>query len=287
MQKPQVINLKRYIGIFNMEKTKITQYVTAHKNVNNISPNRTWIYVNESINKKINSNDITSWTKDNIDYLNPYFCELTALYWIWKNDDSSDIISFEHYRRIFLSPKNKIYEYKFLNQEEIEKILNHNSKYKIILPAKHYFKQTLFDQYKNNHYIDDLLTLTKYIKKIYPNMNKKFDEFLNNHYCTLFNMFIMSKQNLNKYCNFAFPLLDKIFKERKETINSRSTYQKRFVGFLAERLFSFWCSYNFRDDEQFHCDVALLEKKPLEYFIKDKVNEILGRDHNLKRTKLK
>ena len=39
---------------------------------------------------------------DNIDYLNPWFCELTGLYYIWKHA-TDNIIGLEHYRRCFLS----------------------------------------------------------------------------------------------------------------------------------------------------------------------------------------
>ena len=43
-------------------------------------------------------------TGDNISTKNPYYCELTGLYWAWKNLDA-DYIGLVHYRRYFTNQK--------------------------------------------------------------------------------------------------------------------------------------------------------------------------------------
>ena len=73
-------------------------YVITHKEISFLPKDRTLIGVG---NKKINDVTIYDNVDDNIAVKNSSFCELTALYWIYRNDDS-EIVSFEHYRRFFI-----------------------------------------------------------------------------------------------------------------------------------------------------------------------------------------
>ena len=50
--------------------------------------------------KLFNTNDISIY-KDNINYLHDYLCDLTAYYYIWKNNLKSDYVGFCHYSKHF------------------------------------------------------------------------------------------------------------------------------------------------------------------------------------------
>ena len=47
-------------------------------------------------------------TGDNISSKNPYFCELTGLYWLWKNYPGQENIGICHYRRFFVNSEKKM-----------------------------------------------------------------------------------------------------------------------------------------------------------------------------------
>ena len=71
--------------------------------------------------------DIKGIMLENISQLNPYYCELTGLYWAWKNLDC-DYLGLVHYRRYF-TKKNQFYRENLkidevvLNKDDIELLL--------------------------------------------------------------------------------------------------------------------------------------------------------------------
>ena len=187
---------------------------------------------------------------ENISQKNPNYCELTALYWAWKNL-KADYIGLCHYRRYFnfktkyFRQGNKIIT-KFNDIEgfapsksQLEKIL---SKYDIILAKPKIYPHSLELDYKSEHVTEDLEILTKIIKNNYsayyvPWINvMKYNNKLN-HY----NMFICKTEIFQDYCQWLFSVLGECEKEIKL---SPYTYQQRVFGFLSERLLLLYCKKN-------------------------------------------
>lgn len=215
---------------------KITRYIVSHKgNINcELYEGKNLILVG---NAKSNfSNVIYDDTLDNISIKNPTYCELTALYWIYKNDISSSIISFEHYRRVF-SKKNIRLSLK--NDLKEEDIVSYLKDFDIILPKKIDFGTNMYDQYKMNHDINDLLLAETAIQELYPEDYEGFNKyFKNNTNFSCYNMFIARKDLLISYCTWLFSIL--FYCEKYIKFENKDKYNMRVFGFLGERLLNYY-----------------------------------------------
>lgn len=166
---------------------------------------------------------------DNISLKNPNYCELTALYFIANNRQSDDVVGLVHYRRYFFYGLG-IIDYK--------KACDLLKKCDIILPYKHDFKESVENQYKHYHNIEDLKLCGKVIKEKYPAYFDSFKKVMKKRYICAFNMFIMNSELLKDYSNWLFSILFEV--EKKVNIEEYDDYNKRIFGFLSERLFNVW-----------------------------------------------
>ncbi len=246
---------------------KINVYSVIHKDYPNMLKSRKYIGVGN--NKNIQNVEVyDSYGEDNLSIKNKNYAELTALYWIWKNDNS-DYIGLEHYRRFFYHKYLSVFKYIPVSKRKMVKYLK---KYDVILPERIplsiFGAKNIFEFYKTCHYGEDLETAGKVIKQMYPEYSEDFDTVMNLDSIFLCNMFVMSKELLNKYCNWIFPIfseLEKIFDMDKYKDN-----QTRVFGFMGERLFNVWIHHqNVRIK---HLGVCKLEESPLRHWAKMMLN---------------
>lgn len=184
-------------------------------------------------------------TGDNISIKNPNYCELTGLYWAWKNLNCK-YIGLCHYRRYF--SKENIFQRilnrnnKFsiiLDKKQITELLE---KHDVILPKKrNYFIETVWSHYKNAHYIKDLEETRRIIEEKYPQYLDSFNEIMRGSKLHLYNMFMMKKEDFDAYCEWLFDILFEL--EKRIDITNYDNYQQRVYGFISERLFNVWLLY--------------------------------------------
>lgn len=181
---------------------------------------------------------------DNISSKNPYFCELTGLYWAWKNLDA-DYIGLSHYRRHFSLSKRLPKEInerieKVLNYMEVSKILD---KVDIILPNKRkYYIENLYSHYKHTMYIEPLDKTGKIIEEKYPEYIEEFKKLQKRTSAHMFNMFIMKKEILDSYCEWLFDILFEL--EKRIDFTKYDIFHSRFFGRVSELLLDVWINTN-------------------------------------------
>lgn len=182
--------------------------------------------------------------KENISSKNPYFCELTGLYWAWKNLDN-DYIGLVHYRRHFsnkahLSKDIDLRIDSVLTKEEVSTILE---KADIILPKKrNYYIETIYSHYEHTMYIEPLDATRKILSQMYPEYLESFDIVCKQTSAHMFNMFIMKKELLDKYCNWLFDILFEL--EKRIDVNKYDDFHARFFGRVSEILLNVWINKN-------------------------------------------
>lgn len=183
-------------------------------------------------------------TGDHISVKNPNYCELTAVYWAWKNLNA-DFIGLVHYRRHFCDQSFFIGSIKskwnhILSAEKAQKLL---TQYDVILPKKrHYWIETSKSHYEHAHNGNDLLQTRKIIAKKYPDYIQHFDQEMNKTASHRFNMFIMKENLFQNYCGWMFDILFQL--EKDIDISNYSPQEARVFGYISERLLDVWLSKN-------------------------------------------
>ena len=201
---------------------------------------------------------------NNISEKNKSYCELTAQYWAWKNDDA-DYYGFFHYRRYFAFDPDLNRDdgwgniaYERISQDAIKEmklipsvmkqiitqydmITVKGRKYPRIveegkpLDVYHEYGIASFQHRK------DLDITLGVLREKYPEFIDAAEEYMKSNVAHECNMFIMKKEIFHKYCEWLFDILFETEKRLDMTWYSVEEY--RVMGYLAERLCGIYYTY--------------------------------------------
>lgn len=177
---------------------------------------------------------------DSISSKNSNYCEITGIYWAWKNLKNVDYIGLCHYRRYF-DVANKLYFRDRLNcsPNDLSSVVDLNpnllSDCDIILARPKILPRSLAQDYCRYHIAQDYKILKEIIVDIYPQYNNSFIKVMEqNNKPSLYNMFYTSWSIFDQYCEWLFRILQEA--EKRIDTSSYDAVQKRVFGYMAERL---------------------------------------------------
>ncbi len=169
-------------------------------------------------------------TGDNISAQNPYYSELTGLYWAWKNVRNTEYIGLCHYRRYFLTKEGRI-----MSKADFMPIL---AEYDVILSQPVTYPECYRDAYAKAHNLADLMAVQDAAAALFPDCAPFFQAVLDGHSVYSGNLFVTTKTLFDEYAEWLFA----VFRAAAEHIDvsAYDDYHKRVYGFLSEQLLYVW-----------------------------------------------
>lgn len=196
---------------------------------------------------------------ENISTLNPYFCELTGLYWLWKNHQA-DVYGLAHYRRYF----KPVGEGVPLGKQRVaspDELLGLLERYPLLLSKpRRYWVESIRKHYAHAHNAGDMQALEQVLHELHPDYLPAFNAVMDGDRASLYNMFVMRAEHFDAYCEWLFPILLEV--EKRIPYREYGAYQKRVFGFLGERLLNVWARKNFKPSEIKYLPTVNLEGEP-------------------------
>lgn len=173
-------------------------------------------------------------TGDNISEKNPYYSELTGLYWIWKNGAPADYIGFCHYRRYFLNDAGNL-----MNASDYRDIL---SRYDVMIAKPQAAPYDYRTTYGRAHNLRNLEQVEAVIHERYPEYDADFQAVMEAHVCYVGNLFAAPTALFHAYCEWLFSIFSVL--EARIDCSGYDDYHRRVFGFLSEQLLFVWIRHN-------------------------------------------
>ncbi len=173
--------------------------------------------------RRIAEDVLTDCGGENISARNRQYCELTGLYWVWKNAEE-DYVGLAHYRRHFLLPEDWL-ERAVANGVDA------------ILPVPLYVAPSIAENYRQRHDASDWDYLMEYFAARLPEEYDAAVKVFDGNLYSPCNMLIAHKEVVERLCAWLFPIVDAVAEHGGHKSDS---YRNRYPGFISERLITFF-----------------------------------------------
>lgn len=171
---------------------------------------------------------------------NPEYCELTALYWGWKNL-SCGVLGLVQYRRCFTMHGSRWCRRHGLSESalssaEAQQLM---ASCRVLVPSRrHYYIETIYSQYAHTFDGSQLDKARQVLVQTQPDYVRDFDEFMRRRSGYMFNLFLMERPLLDAYCTWLFGVLSEL--EKLVDTAGMTDFERRYAGRVSERLFNVW-----------------------------------------------
>lgn len=180
---------------------------------------------------------------ENISGKNRSYCELTALYWAWKNLDA-DYYGLFHYRRyLYPDPAEKRpYRVEASPTGELLETLGYAGfaslieGYDLVLPKPEEMFVSVREHYAAApfHHGKDLELAEAIVRELYPEYAGAMERYFSGTAHYFGNICIMSRRVFRDYCSWLFSILEEF--DRRADVSGYGPQERRVDGYLAERL---------------------------------------------------
>ncbi len=192
--------------------------------------------------------DILDCTGENISYKNVNYCELTALYWIWKNrllgaeTNREKYYGLFHYRRIL-----------DINEEDIRRMADKNVD--VLLPFPTIHEPDIREHHQRYVKESDWDAMLQALKEIEPKYYEAYDTIFSQQYLYNYNILVAKAEILVKYCEWLFPILERAEELSVPKGNERAD---RYIGYLGENLLTLYFLYHSKNYKIAHTGRIML-----------------------------
>ena len=179
--------------------------------------------------------DILDCDGEGISGKNGNYCELTGLYWLWKNrlcmeTESRGVRYYGlfQYRRILS-----------IDDEDMMRLLNNGVD--AVLPYPMVYEPNIETHHKRYLRDEDWQALLEALEELHPEYAEAFPQILRSEYMYNYNIVLARREVLLDYCNWLFPVLERTEQLSVPQGNERSD---RYIGYIGESLCTLYFMYN-------------------------------------------